>query len=153
MNNFFKPLLSVLIVVGLTSIQGGDTILCNAKVLKEKAENLLDPYKYDSSELTKIIYKKKESVKEVEVPLFIGEKYKIVFVTEALPKAVEIQIYNKDKESKNRKLLFSLKGADATKKDIQFEVSKSRHVFVDYVIPPVEEGSYSGCVVFAVGYK
>ncbi len=153
MNKFLKPLLSVLILVGLTSIQGGDTILCNAKALKEKAENLLDPYKYDSSELTKIIYKKLESVKEVEVPLFIGEKYKVVFVTEALPKAVEIQIYNKDKESKNRKLLFSSKDAGADKKDISFDISMARHIFIDYVVPPVEIGSYSGCVVFAVGYK
>lgn len=153
MNKFLKPLLSVLIVVGLTSLQGGDTILCNVKALKEKAENLLDPYKYDSSELTKIIYKKLESVKEVEVPLFIGEKYKVVFVTEALPKAVEIQIYNKDKESKNRKLLFSSKDAGADKKDISFDISMARHIFIDYVVPPVEIGSYSGCVVFAVGYK
>lgn len=153
MNKFLRPLLSVLIVVGLTSVQGGDAILCNAKVLKEKAENLLEPYKYDSSELTKIIYKKQESVKEVEVPLFIGEKYKVVFVTEALPKAVEIQIYNKDKESKNRKLLFSSKDAGADKKDISFDVSMARHIFIDYIIPPVETGSYSGCVVFAVGYK
>jgi hypothetical protein len=153
MYTFLKTLFSSIIIISLASFQGGDALLCNAKVLKEKAEALLDPFKYDSSELTRITYKKKESVKEVEIPLFIGEKYKIVFVTEALPKAVEIQIYNKDKESKNRKLLFSLKGADATKKDIQFEVSKSRHIFVDYVIPPVEEGSYSGCVVFAVGYK
>ena len=153
MNKFLKPLLSVLILVGLTSIQGGDTILCNVKALKEKAENLLDPYKYDSSELTKIIYKKLESVKEVEVPLFIGEKYKVIFVTEALPKAVEIQIYNKDKESKNRKLLFSSKDAGADKKDISFDISMARHIFIDYVVPPVEIGSYSGCVVFAVGYK
>lgn len=153
MNKFLKPLLSVLILVGLTSIQGGDTILCNVKALKEKAENLLDPYKYDSSELTKIIYKKQESVKEVEVPLFIGEKYKVIFVTEALPKAVEIQIYNKDKESKNRKLLFSSKDAGADKKDISFDISMARHIFIDYVVPPVEIGSYSGCVVFAVGYK
>lgn len=153
MNKFLKPLLSVLILVGLTSIQGGDTILCNVKALKEKAENLLDPYKYDSSELTKIIYKKQESVKEVEVPLFIGEKYKVIFVTEALPKAVEIQIYNKDKESKNRKLLFSSKDAGSDKKDISFDISMVRHIFIDYVVPPVEIGSYSGCVVFAVGYK
>lgn len=153
MNTFLKPFLSILIIVGLMSFQGGDAILCNAKVLKEKAENLLNPFKYDSSELTRVLYKKKESVKEVEVPLFIGEKYKIVFVTEALPKAVEIQIYNKDKESKSRKLLFSYKDAGFDKKGIEFEVSKSRHVFVDYVIPPAEEGSFSGCVVFAVGYK
>ena len=153
MNTFLKPFLSLLIVFGLMSFEGSDPILCDAKILKEKAEDLLNPFKYDSSELTRILYKNTESVKEVEVPLFIGEKYKIVFVTEALPKGVEIQIYNKDKESKNRKLLFSYKDASSEKENIQFEISKSRHVFVDYIIPPVEEGSFSGCVVFAVGYK
>lgn len=127
--------------------------MCNAKELKEKAKNALEPYKYDSSELTRIMYKKKESVKEVEVPLFIGEEYRIVFELEALPKQVEVQIYNKDKESKNRKLLFSSKSIGADKKEFQFEVSKVRHVYVDYVVPPTEEGSYSGCAVFMVGYK
>jgi hypothetical protein len=29
----------------------------------------------------------------------------------------------------------------------------ARHIFIDYLVPPVETGSYSGCVVFAVGYK
>jgi hypothetical protein len=138
-------------VLLLASFQSGD-ILCNAKALKEKAKAALDVYKYDSSELTKIIYKKKETIKEVEVPLFIGEKYRIVFEMEALPKNVEVQIYNKDKDSKNRKLLFSSKEA-GDKKEFYFEVSKTRHVFVNYVIPPTEEGSYSGCAVFMVGYK
>ena len=135
------------------SFQGGDPLLWDAKELKEKAEDLLDPYKYDSSELTKIIYKENQTIKEVEIPLFIGEKYKVVFVTEALPKALEIQIYNKNKDSKNRKLLFSYKLAGQDKKDINFEISKSRHIYIDYVIPPAEEGSFIGCVVFAVGYK
>ncbi len=113
MKKIIKTLFSVLLVFVLMAFQGGD-VLCNAKELKEKARNLLEPYKYDSSELTRIMYKKKESVKEVEVPLFIGEKYRIAFELEALPKQVEVQIYNKDKESKNRKLLFSSKdlGAD-----------------------------------------
>jgi hypothetical protein len=68
-------------------------------------------------------------------------------------KLFEIQIYNKDKESKNRKLLFSSKDAGPDKKDISFDVSMARHIFIDYLVPPVETGSYSGCVVFAVGYK
>ncbi|HRG00206.1 MAG TPA: hypothetical protein PKZ75_03755 [Bacteroidia bacterium] len=152
MKKIIKTLFSVLLVFVLMAFQGGD-ILCNAKELKEKAKNLLEPYKYDSSELTRIMYKKKESVKEVEVPLFIGEKYRIAFELEALPKQVEVQIYNKDKESKNRKLLFSSKDLAADKKEFYFEVSKVRHVYVDYVIPPTEEGSYSGCAVFMVGYK
>lgn len=152
MKKIMNPIFFTLLVFVLMAFQGGD-ILCNAKELKEKAKNALEPYKYDSSELTRIMYKKKESVKEVEVPLFIGEKYRIVFELEALPKQVEVQIYNKDKESKNRKLLFSSKSIGADKKEFQFEVSKVRHVYVDYVVPPTEEGSYSGCAVFMVGYK
>lgn len=152
MKKTIKTLLTVLFVFVLMAFQGGD-ILCNAKELKEKAKDLLEPYKYDSSELTRIMYKKKESVKEVEVPLSIGEKYRIAFELEALPKQVEVQIYNKDKDSKNRKLLFSSKDLGPDKKEFYFEVSKARHVYVDYVIPPTEEGSYSGCAVFMVGYK
>lgn len=153
MRKILKPTLIFFGLVAMMSFQGGDNILCNAKELKEKAKEKLDPYKYDSSELTRIMYKNKETVKEVEVPLFIGEKYRLCFNMDALPKSVEVQIYNKDKESKNRKLLFSSKEVGLDKKEFQFEVSKSRHIYVDYVIPPTETGSYSGCAVFALGYK
>lgn len=152
MKKIIKPFLSIVIVFALIAFQSGD-VLCNAKELKEKAKNALEPYKYDSSELTRILYKNKQTMKEVEVPLFIGEKYRIVFELEALPKHVEVQIYNKDKNSKNRKLLFSSKDMAADIKEFQFEVSKVRHVFVDYIVPPTETGSYSGCAVFMVGYK
>ena len=70
-----------------------------------------------------------------------------------MPKQIEVQIYNKDKDSKSRKLLFSSKELGADKNEFQFEVSKMRHIFIDYVIPPTETGSYSGCAVFMVGYK
>lgn len=153
MSKFYKSVFSVVLLVALTSFQGGDNILCDAKQLKEKAKNGLDPYKYDSSELTRIMYKTKETVKEVEVPLFIGEKYRFSFNMEALPKPIEIQIYNKSKEAKNRKLLFSSKDGGIDRKEIQFEISKSRHVFIDYIVPPTETGSYSGCAVVAIGYK
>lgn len=151
MKKIIKPLFSVVTIFMLMAFQGGD-VLCNSKELKEKAKVALEPFKYDSAELTRIMYKKKETVKEVEVPLFIGEKYRMVFEMEALPKQVEVQIYNKDKDSKNRKLLFSTKEM-GDKKEFFFEVSKTRHVYVDYIIPPMEEGSYNGCAVFMVGYK
>lgn len=151
MTKIIKPIVSIVIVFVLMAFQTGD-VLCNSKELKEKAKLALEPYKYDSAELTRILYKAKETVKEVEVPLFIGEKYRMVFELEALPKQVEVQIYNKDKESKNRKLLFSSKDV-GDKKEFQFEISKVRHVYVDYIVPPTETGSYSGCAVFMVGYK
>jgi hypothetical protein len=151
MKKYTKAFLSIVLLPFLMAFQGGD-VLCNSKELKEKARQALEPYKYDSAELTRITYKKKESMKEVEVPLFIGEKYRIVFELEALPKQIEVQIYNKDNDSKNRKLLFSSKEM-GDKKEFFFEVSKTRHVYVDYIVPPMEEGSYNGCAVFMVGYK
>jgi hypothetical protein len=147
-----KPTVSIIALFLLMSFQGGD-ILCDAKELVEKAKTVLNPYKYDSNVLTKIVYKNTETIKELDVPLFIGEKYRFVFMLEALPKQVEVQIYNKSKESKNRKLLFTSKTAGADKKEVQFEITKSHHVFIDYVIPPTETGSYSGCAVFMLGYK
>ncbi len=152
MKKVILSILGITLTLAISAFQVGD-MLCDAKKLKEKAKEAIEPYKYDSAELTRITYKNKESVKEVEVPLFIGEKYKFAFVLEALPKSVEVQIYNKDKDSKSRKLLFSSKDGGIDRKEFQWEISKMRHVYVDYIIPPAETGSYSGCAVFMVGYK
>jgi len=152
MKTIIIPILTLTFIFILMSFQTGN-ILCNAKEMKEKASALLDPYKYDSSEMTKILYKTKESVKEVEVPLFIGEKYRFVFEMEALPKHVEVQIYNKDKNSKNRKLLFSSKESASDKKEFQFDVTRVRTVYVDYIVPQAEAGAYTGCAVFMLGYR
>jgi hypothetical protein len=152
MRKIAKSVIGVFTVLFLMAFQSGD-VLCNDKELKEKASNLIDPYKYDSSELTSIVYKNTETVKEIEVPLFIGEKYRFVFELEALPKQIEVRIYNKSMTAKNRKLIFSSKESEADKKEFMVEVSKMRGVYVDYIIPPKEAGSYSGCAVFMVGYK
>src|SRR4051794_30154507 len=82
---------------------------CDPKGLKDKAKNMLDPYEYDSSKITRLKHTAKDQVKEVEIPMFIGEKYRLAFNLEALKKTLEISIYNKDKESKNRKLLYTNK--------------------------------------------
>jgi hypothetical protein len=128
-------------------------ITCNAKALKDKTKESLDPYKYDSAEITRIMYKNKDGFKEIEVPLFIGEKYKVVFNIEALPKPIEISVYNKDKDSKNRTLLFSNKDKAFSEKQFSFEPSRTRHIYVDYSIPLADSSAASGCVVFMVGFK
>jgi hypothetical protein len=152
MKKIISSILYFIILLFVSSFQTGD-LLCDSKYLNEKAKNVINPYNYDSAELTHIVYKNSETIKEVEVPLFIGEKYRFAFILDALPKNVEVKIYNKGKESKNRKLLFTSKDGGQDKKEIQWEISKVRQVFIDYVIPPVETGSYSGCAVFMLGYK
>ncbi len=92
------------------------TELCDQRILKENAKKELGEYKYDLSKLTKITYKTKPQLKETEVVLFLGGKYKLIFNTEAVPKPIIVNLYNKDKDSKRRKLLFSSKDLPPDKK-------------------------------------
>lgn len=131
--------------------------VCDAKGIKERAKDKLDPFKYDSGKLTKVTYKGKNQVKETEVPVFIGEKYRMVFNAEALTKPVVISVYTKDKETKDRKPLWSSKDQPAGSKLFVFEPDKrTMKYFVDYEVPAVTDSSFLNkqeCVVFMLGYK
>jgi hypothetical protein len=129
--------------------------VCETKALKDKARKSLDPFRYDSSKLIKITCRKNTFVKEMEVPLFIGEKYRFVFNTEALSKNVVIDIYNKDKDARNRKLLYSTKEDQAGKGGQHiWEHNRSTKVFVDYTIPAGSDSTaFAGCLLFVLGYN
>lgn len=124
---------------------------CDPKGLKDKAKDKLDPYQYDTGKITRLKHSTKDQIKEVEIPMFIGEKYKLAFNLEALKKTLEVSIYNKDKDSKNRKLLYTNK--DKFEKEFSVEFSRMRHVFVDYTIPAGTNGEDIGCAVFVLGFK
>ena len=127
---------------------------CDGRALKENAKKQFgEGYTYDMSKVTQIVYKAKPSLKEIEVPLFIGEKYKMVFNTEALPKSIVISVYNRDKDSKKRKLLFTTKGAPADQKHFIFDLSLARKAFIDYEMPEGDSTVIGGCLVFMMGYK
>ncbi|HKC69689.1 MAG TPA: hypothetical protein VKG26_15735 [Bacteroidia bacterium] len=150
--NKLLKLTSVFALLFLVFAFEGDTP-CDAKVLKEKAKKQLEPYTYDMSKLTHITYKTKPWLKEIEVPLFIGEKYRLVFNTELLPKPIVINIYNRDKDSKKRKLLFTTKDAPADKKEFAFDLTMARKAFIDYEMPVGDSTADGGCLIFMMGYK
>lgn len=127
---------------------------CDAKALKEEVKEKLKPgYKYDSSKITRIAFKNEEQAKEIEVPLFIGEKYKFIFNTKAIPAPVVITIYNKPVGSKKRKELYSNKKAmKSGEKIFTWEPEKSRKMYINYTIP-ASSSQDRGCVVFLLGYK
>ena len=135
------------------AFQHGEETPCDAKVLKEKARKELEPYTYDMAKLTHIAYKAKPWFKEIEAPLFIGEKYRLVFNTEALPKQIVISVYNRDKDSKKRKLLYTTKDSPANKRQFSFDISMARKAFIDYEIPAGDSTASGGCLVFMLGYK
>ncbi len=126
---------------------------CVTMDLKKELKNELKPnFKYDSAKTTHITYKSKKQTKEIEVPLYMGEKYRFLFNTAGLPKNIEISIYNKKATNSKRKLLYSLK-TEEDKHIYVFEPGRSRKMYINYTIPETSELGLSGCMVFLVGYR
>ena len=124
---------------------------CDSKTLKKQGIAELNPYFYSAAKVNTINYDYKITRKEIEVPLFKGEKYKMVFNKKALPKDVVIEVYDKDQTTSNRKALFSSK--DSSGDIVTFEPKKSKKMYVNYVIPEAGEITESGCLVFILGYQ
>lgn len=125
----------------------------DSRALKAELKLELKPdFKYDSSKTSRFTYKNKELTKEIEIPLYMGEKYRFLFNTAGLPKDVKVEIYNKPLGHKKRKLLYQIE-----KKEDQhiykFDPEKSRKMYVTYTTSIVEEEGLRGCLVFLVGYK
>lgn len=149
---FFNSLLALGFIILASAFQSGD-MACDQKALKDNLKKSLLPYKYDLAKVTRLTVGDKRTMKEVEVPLFIGEKYRLAFNTEALPKNVIINLYNRDKDHKNRKLVFSSKDSPG-KKEYFFDYSFANKIFIDYDVPPKDStDATSGCAVFMLGYK
>lgn len=152
-NLFLVPLAVLVISFTCAFIQATDT--CDSKKLKDDAKTALDPYKYDSGKVTRLYYKKKAAIKEMEIPVFVGEKYRIVFNTAGISRNVTISIYNKDKEAKNRKALFTAKAAPGGQTIHTFDPDGVKFKFyVDYELPAVSDSlPPSECMVMMLGYK
>ena len=149
---FLFPALVLFIALTGAAIQTTDT--CDSKALKDKAKAGLDPFKYDSGKLTRIYYKKKEQLKEIEIPVFVGEKYRFVFNTEGVTRSLKVSVFNKDKESKGRKELYTFDAA--TNKDLAVwePTGRALKYYVDYSIPATTDSLPTPeCMVLMIGYK
>lgn len=127
---------------------------CNSKEIRKRVKELLKPdYEYDSVKSTRITFKKKKQFKEIEVPLYLGEKYRFVFSKEGLPQDVDIEIFNKKFEAKKRSLLWASKNEDPDQQEYFFEPSKHGKIYIDYLIPETNDTIKKGCVMFALGFQ
>ncbi|MDQ3110291.1 MAG: hypothetical protein M3R17_10380 [Bacteroidota bacterium] len=149
---FLLPVSVLLIALTCAFIQTSET--CDAKTLKDNAKAALDPYKYDSGKLTRLYYKKKEQMKELEIPIFVGEKYKVVWNTEGITRPVKVSVFNKDKEAKGRKELYSFTATPGEKIHTYMVDGAKFKFFVDYSLPSVTDSlPPSECMVMMLGYK
>jgi hypothetical protein len=127
---------------------------CNPAELRKKIKTTMDPFKYDSSKLTRINFTKRPQKLSTEVPLSLFGKYRLVFNTEGLPQKIGINVYNRDVDAKKRELLFSNADSAETDKVLVFNPKKhTTKVFVDYEIPPDSlNKKMKGCIYVALGY-
>ena len=152
-----KPIISFIltftIIIGTTKALQS-TFVCPSTDLKNEVKPMLKPdYKYDSSKITRIKTTGDSSMKEVEVPLFIGEKYKFIFNTAQLQDDIVISVYNKKSGKHNRELLYTNKeDMKGDKTTYVWEPEKSRTMYINYEIPKGSDAN-SGCVVFLLGYR
>ena len=146
---------TILVLLLTTTALKLEEVQCVAADLKNELMPILKPeYKYDSSKITRVLYKKEVFQSGIEVPLFMGEKYRFVFNTAGLPKDIEINIYDKKLTSKKKNALFTLsKIKEAGKHIYSFEPEKPKKMYVVYTIPATDEEDLKGCVVFLLGYK
>jgi hypothetical protein len=149
---FYTGLVGLVFVFGFTTIQTADN--CDKKTLTASCKKKMEPFKYDSQKFTKIMFQKKTQQLEIEVPVFIGEKYRLVFNTSSLPKPIQVNVYTKDKENKKREAIYSSKDLKPGENEIVFDAPRVRKLYVDYDVPADSTNQkLNGCVVFMVGYK
>jgi len=152
-NLLIKIALPVALLMSITSFAQTTTAECDATALKGDLKPLLKPeFKYDSSKTTRFSYSSKKQIKEIEVPLFMGEKYRFLFNTAGLPKDIKVEIYSKAHDNSKRKLLYALEQEEG-KTTYTFEPTKSRKMYINYTIPESTEEELRGCMVFLLGYK
>lgn len=135
----------------LPKVYDEETVECDSKSLKKAGISQLNPFYYSSSKVNIITYDYKPQRKEIEVPLFKGEKYRMVFNRSDLPKNVEIKIFDKDQEHSGRTPIFTSEGSEED--IISFEPEKSKKLYVNYLIPAAKGEKEGGCLVFILGYQ
>lgn len=139
------------LIISALSVAAITETSCDSKALKKEGIAELNPFYYSASKITNISYEYRISKKEIEVPLFKGEKYRMVFNKKGLPKDVIVEVYDKDKSHDGREPLFTSK--DNTENIISFEPKKSKKMYVNYVIPKANGIKETGCIAFVLGYQ
>lgn len=149
MKKVFYLILGTVFILSLSSAIEVEN--CDSKTLKKEGIKELNPFYYSASKVNIINYDYKAYRKEIEVPLFKGEKYKLVFNKKGLPKDVLVEIFEKNKMHKSRSSVFTTKGN--TSDVVSFMPKKSKKLYVSYTVPASKGEKDSGCLVFILGYQ
>ncbi|HRE74793.1 MAG TPA: hypothetical protein PK637_05655 [Flavobacteriales bacterium] len=135
---------------------------------KQKSRDNLKPYRYDGTNVTHFSYSGFTQKREIEVLLFNGNEYRLVFNAEGATKPLDIEIYDKPSDNQGRVKLHEVKSVTGQENiSIQTDVLNAKYkelknskdvvlkrIYVDYIISANDTREpASGFMVLTYGYK
>lgn len=151
--NLVINIIAVIAVSGLSFAYKVD--ICNIIELHKATVSTLEPFNYSGQQMKKITLTQNPITLEIEVPLSLFGKYRMVFNTSGMPIKLPIEVYNKAHNAKNRNLLWSNeRNAESEKMLVYDPPERTRSMFVDIDVPADSlNKKTNGCIYMVLGYK
>ncbi|HXB10351.1 MAG TPA: hypothetical protein VNZ45_00075, partial [Bacteroidia bacterium] len=126
---------------------------CEIKKLTDSCRVRLKPFQYDGTNALHLPLLPVSQEKEISLPGFSGQRYRIIINISAMPPGTIVAIYDQDKTHKKRKLLYTLTDQGSRIGFLDSEC-KSGKFFIDYEIP-AKDKKYppQGCAVILFGFE
>lgn len=135
---------------------------------KATSRENLKPYRYDGTNVTHFSYSGFAQKREIEVMLFNGNEYRLVFNAQGAIKPIDIEIYDKPTTNQARVKIFEMKNVtgqenipvETTALNNKYRELKNskdillKRIYVDYIISANDSKEpASGFMVLTYGYK
>ena len=150
---FFVLIVLMVSISGLAPSKGFAQQVCSAKhILKLTNQFVRPPFIYDSHSANEFVMDDIEKQFEIQFTAFRGQKYKILFTTSGFEEDIQLNIYDKKPNAKNRNTI--LKSSEKIENSYWlFEPEKPGKYYIEYKIPKSNSGeSKKGCILMLTSY-
>lgn len=126
---------------------------CKVKPIVKSCMESLAPYQYDSYAVKEIVYGSKIKKEILEFSVYSDEEYKLVFGKTLLPQEINITIYDKHPNRKDKKIMYF---DDSGKKDkfvCTFRPTTTGTYYIEFEVPVASAPNQKGCFAVIIGVK
>jgi len=125
---------------------------CFTKALEDSCRPFMKPFTYGGVNSLHIPLKADAQEKEINLPAFSGQRYRMIFNMSSMPPGATVIIYTEDDTHKKRTALYTF-GGGAEKIGKFDATTKTGKFCIDYEIPASNGTPGSGCSALMFGYE
>jgi len=149
---YISIIFTVAVLFSLSAFQTSNPAECDVEEALKTCKKNLTPFSFQDRKTVTFDYTSESQTKEFDIQLYEGEEYRFV-INRAFSPGVEIEVYNKPQDKKNRKLVYSSKDDSNKGSLLTFEPLTIPHLYIDVIIPNDVTDRAQGCVTIMVGYE